>query len=261
MGKRLDGRDDRKVHSIPSMIGEGAYASFAENHIVIAFSHYVLGCQQQFVERGRHTPLEHYRLASLAYPLEEREVLHVAGADLHDISIFFHQVYTLVVQDFCHDLHPEPRPHLVEYFKSFKSESLETVGRRSGLECAPAKKLDSAGIHQLCYFHCLVARFNSAGTGNDCQVWTADSGVADFYHAVFVFEVTADQLKRFGNADRFCYAGKVVEVPGIYRARVSGYADRGAVCAGHRMRLQSEGGDGIEDRFDLVFGCVGMHDD
>src|SRR5215469_12844623 len=236
MGKRLDGRDDRKVHSIPSMVGEGAYAPFAENHVVVAFSHYVLGCQQQFVERGRHTPLEHYRLASLAYPLEAREVLHVAGADLHDISIFFHQVYILVVQDFCHDLHPEPRPHFVEYFKSFKAESLETVGRSSGLECAPAKKLDSAGMHQLCYFHGLVACFNSAGTGNDCQAWTADSGVADFYHAVFVFQVTADQLERLRNPDCLGYSGKVVKVAGINRAGVSGYANRSARCARHWMR-------------------------
>ena len=42
--------NDTEVKCIARVIGEGAYSALAQNHLVIAFAHDILGSHQQFVQ-------------------------------------------------------------------------------------------------------------------------------------------------------------------------------------------------------------------
>ena len=50
--------NDAQVKSIAGVIGEGAYPALAENHLVIALAHDVLGSHQQLLERRCHAALD-----------------------------------------------------------------------------------------------------------------------------------------------------------------------------------------------------------
>ena len=52
----------------------------------------VLGRHQQLLDGGAHAALEQHGLAQLAHRLQQREVLHVARADLEDVGVLGHGV-------------------------------------------------------------------------------------------------------------------------------------------------------------------------
>jgi hypothetical protein len=88
----LDGGNDAQVEGVAGVVGKGAHAALAEDHLVVALAHHVLGGHQKLIQSGREAALDHHRLAQLAGALEQREVLHVARADLHHVGPFGHQV-------------------------------------------------------------------------------------------------------------------------------------------------------------------------
>ena len=65
---------------------EAADAALAEDDLPVAFGQDVLRREQQLLDRGGEAALEQDRLAAAAGVLEERVVLHVAGADLDDVG-------------------------------------------------------------------------------------------------------------------------------------------------------------------------------
>ena len=59
----------------------------AQHHRLVALAEHVLGRHQPLVDGGRRAPVEHDRLADLADVAEQREVLHVVGADLEHVDV------------------------------------------------------------------------------------------------------------------------------------------------------------------------------
>ena len=53
MRQAMNGRNDRKIDRVAGVIGKGADAAFAEDHVVIALGHDVFGGEQQFIQRRR----------------------------------------------------------------------------------------------------------------------------------------------------------------------------------------------------------------
>ncbi len=68
------------------MVLEGADAAFAEDHVWVAGGEDVLGGLEVFIDRHRHAALEQHRLSRPGDGLEQREVLHAARSDLHQIG-------------------------------------------------------------------------------------------------------------------------------------------------------------------------------
>ena len=66
---------------------EGTDAALAEDHLAVALFDDVLGGHQPLFDRGRQAALEQHRLVGASDLGEELEVLHVAGADLHDVGV------------------------------------------------------------------------------------------------------------------------------------------------------------------------------
>ena len=88
MGELAQHRDAGEVQCVAGVGLEGADAAFAEDHVVVAPGHDVLGAHQQFFVGGAHAAFEEDRLVQFADCLEQVEVLHVAGADLDDVHVF-----------------------------------------------------------------------------------------------------------------------------------------------------------------------------
>ena len=99
----LDRRHHRQVQRVAREVRERAHPTLAQDHLVVALGEDVLGRHQELLERRRHAPLQHHRLARLAHPLEQRVVLHVAGADLDGVGVALDQLHALHVHRLGHD--------------------------------------------------------------------------------------------------------------------------------------------------------------
>ena len=66
---------------------EGADAALAQDDVVVALAHDVLGGHEQLIDRSGHAALKQDRSLGLADLFEQREVLGVAGANLHDVDL------------------------------------------------------------------------------------------------------------------------------------------------------------------------------
>src|SRR6267378_8582720 len=88
----LDGGDDGEVERVARKVGKGADAALAKHDVVVALRHDVFGGHEKFVERGGHAALEEDVLFGAAGALEQREILHVARADLNDVGVFLDKV-------------------------------------------------------------------------------------------------------------------------------------------------------------------------
>ncbi len=88
MAALLHRGNDGEIESIARKIGEGADAAFAEHDVVVAFAHYIFGGHQEFIESGGHAAFEEHGLFGAAGAFEQREILHVARADLNHVGVF-----------------------------------------------------------------------------------------------------------------------------------------------------------------------------
>ena len=100
-------RDDGEVESIAGKIGEGANAALAKHDVVVALGEDIFRGHEEFVESGGHAAFKKDGEFGAASSLEEREVLHVARADLNDVGVMLHQRQRLVVHRFGDDKQTE----------------------------------------------------------------------------------------------------------------------------------------------------------
>ena len=94
----------REIERVPGMLGESANTSLAQDNVVIALRHDVLGREQPFLEGSRHPSLQQHRQLRPARPLQKRKVLHVASANLNDIAVLLDQIDIRLVDRFGDDL-------------------------------------------------------------------------------------------------------------------------------------------------------------
>ena len=97
MAEALDGRYQAQVEGVARVIGKGANAALTEDHVVVAFAHYVLGGHQEFFESGRHAALQQNGFAPASGTFEQRKILHVACANLDHVGVFFNQFQRFAV--------------------------------------------------------------------------------------------------------------------------------------------------------------------
>ena len=177
MAQPLHRGHDTKVKRIAGVIGEGAYPAFAQNHLVVALAHHVLGSHQQLVQGRRHAALHQHRLTGPAGALEQGKVLHVAGPDLDHIGILRNQVETLVVQSFGNNPQAELVPYLGHDLQPVFAHALKSIGGSARLIGAPAKELGSRRRDLLRNRKSLLPGFDGARSGNHRQVPAANGRI------------------------------------------------------------------------------------
>ena len=260
----LDGGNDGKIEGVAGEVGEGAHAALAEHDVVVALGEDVFGGHEKFVERGGHAALEKDGKFGAAGALEEREILHVARADLDDVGVFLDEVQGFVVDGFGDDAEAELLADMREDFQAREAESLERVRRSTRLIGAAAEKADAGGLELLGNGEALLFGFDGAWSGDHGDVRAADEDVAgrrgDFDDGVFFFHVAGDEFVGLGDRDALDDAGHGFECAEVDSARIAGDADGGAAGTGDRVGFQAEGFDAIANGSYLFFGGVGLHD-
>ena len=259
------GGDDGEIESVAGKIGEGADAAFAEHDVIVAFGEDVFGGHEEFVESGGHAALEENGGLGAASAFEEREILHVAGADLNDVGVFLDEVEGFVVDGFGDDTEAIFFANHGEDFEAGEAQPLEGVGRGARFVGAAAEEFDAGGLELFSNGEALLFGFDSAGTGDHGDMLAADEDVAgrsgDTDDGVFLLNVAGDELVGLGDGDALDDAGEGFKSAEIDSAGVAGDADGGAAGTGDGVSLETEGFDALADGADLLFGGIGLHDD
>jgi hypothetical protein len=125
----LRDRHRADVERVARRLLERPDAAFAEHDVEVAALGDVLGGHQPLLDGGAHPALEHHRLAGAADRLQEREVLHVTGADLQHVGVGSDQLDIGRVDHLGDDREAGLRPDIGENAQAVLAEALESVGR------------------------------------------------------------------------------------------------------------------------------------
>jgi hypothetical protein len=161
--ERLHRGHHREVERVPREVRERAHAALAEHDRVVALGDDVLRRHQELLEGGGEPALQQHGLLGPAAALEQREVLHVARADLDRVGVALHEVDPLGIDG----LRDHGQPRLVagggEDPEALLAEALERVGARARLEGAPAEQLRPRALDLARDRQHLLVRLHRAG--------------------------------------------------------------------------------------------------
>ncbi len=199
VAEALDGGDDAEVKGVSGVIGEGAHAALAEDDLVVAFAHDVLSGHEELFQGGGEAALEQDRLAKTACLLEQGVVLHVAGADLDDVSPLGDEGEGFSIDGFSDDAQAEAFTDPGEDAEGIEAEALKGVGRRAWFVSSAAEELRARGCDLFSDGEGLFLSFDGAGTSDNGQVATSYGGVGsgETDDGVFFFNVAAGQFVGF----------------------------------------------------------------
>ena len=109
----------------------------------------------------------------LAHSLEQLEVLHIAGADLHHVHIFLELGDAFLAHQLGDDGHTGGLAGLYHVKDALSLEALEGVGRGAGFVSAAAEEGRTAGLDALCDAESLLFALDAAGAGHDSDLLLA----------------------------------------------------------------------------------------
>ena len=189
----------RKVEGVAHTGLEGADAALAEDDVLVALGHDVLGTHHELFQRVGEAALEQDGLLLAADGLEQLEVLHVAGTDLDEVHVL-KQGQVLGVHDFGDDGGAGGAAGQLEQVEALAAHPLEGVGRGAGLERAAAQQGSTGGLHALGTVGDLLLALDAAGARNDREIAAADLHAVHVDDAVVRVELAVGFLVRLGHA-------------------------------------------------------------
>jgi len=265
MAAFLDGGNDGEIEGIAGEVGEGTDAAFAEHDVVVTFGKDIFGGHEKFVEGSGHAALEENRLFGASGALEEREVLHIAGADLDDVGVFLNEVQGFVVDGFGNDAESELLADFGENFEAGEAEPLEGVRGSTRLVGASAEEAHTGGFQAFGDGEALLLGLDGTRAGDESDVGASGEDVArgswDTDDRVFFLDVARDEFVRLGDRNAFDDTGHGFENAKVDGAVVSSDADGGASGTGDGVSFEAEGFDAVADGAYLCLGGVRLHDD
>ena len=188
-----------KVEGVAHAGLKGADAALAEDDVLVALSHDVLGAHHELFQRIGKAALEQHRLLLTADGLEQLKVLHVAGTHLNEVYIL-EQGQVLGVHDLGHDGSTGGAACQLEQVEALAAHPLEGVGRGAGLERAAAQQGSTGGLHALGTVGDLFLALDAAGARNDREIAAADLHAVHIDDAVVRMELAVGFLVRLGHA-------------------------------------------------------------
>ena len=154
---------------------EGADAALAQDDVVVALAHDVLGGHEQLIDRAGHTALEQDRSLGLADLLEQGEVLGVAGADLHDVDLLVKEdLHVAWIHDLGDDRHVELGRRLAQQVEAGGAHALVGVGGGAGLVGTAAQHRGTGGLHAAGDADEVLA-LDGARAGDDLELVAGDA--------------------------------------------------------------------------------------
>src|SRR5580692_74676 len=247
VAKPLHRRNHTQIERVAGVVGESAYPALAQNHVVVAFAHHILGRHQKFFQRRRHATLHHDRPLRSARTPEQRVVLHIARANLNDVGVLLHQVERFMVNGLGNCPQAKILTHVSHDLQAFFAQTLKRIRRCAWLVSSAAKELRPRTLDALSHSKRLLPALNGARPGDNRESRATNRGIAarETNDGVLFPEVAADQLVRLGNADHFLHARHLFQRAGLDLTLISSDADRSPL----RPR---DGVSAVAERFDLL---------
>src|ERR1700675_5137341 len=137
MGQLVQYRDGGNVTGVASGGLKSADTAFAENYIGVAVRDDVFGGHQEFLYRAAQAALEEHRAPAFAEGLEQNEILHVASAYLHHVSVLSDQIDIAVTHDLSNDGQPSFFAGFLQQLQTLFFHALKVIGGGSWLEGPP----------------------------------------------------------------------------------------------------------------------------
>ena len=174
----LDQRNGAQVERVARGGLEGADAALAQDDVRIALVHDVLGRHQPLFDGRRQAALEHGRQLRAPDLLEQREVLHVARADLQDVRALGHALDLPWLHHLGDDRQACLASTLLEHLQAFNAESLERIRRGARLEGAAPEKTRARRGDAVRRRQQLLPTLDRARPGHDHEFGAADRHTA-----------------------------------------------------------------------------------
>jgi len=192
---------------------------------------------------------------------EEREVLHVARADLEHVRVAGHELDLAGVHHFGDDGQPGLGPHVGQDPQALLTEPAERVGRRARLEGAATQAVGagpSDGPGGACEH---VASLDRAGARDDEELVSTDRRVAQRDGRRSRGEFAGGELVRLGHLMDGLHAGKRQQGHVGEALLVSDAAHDGAGFSAGHVGTEAERLDPFADVIELLVGDARASDD
>ncbi len=235
----LDDGDRRDVERVARVALERADAALAQHHVHVAARQDVFRRQQPLFDRRGNAALEHDGHRRMPQLAQQREVLHVARADLEDVGIALHQFELADVHDLGHELEVVAVRRGLEEPQPFLAEPLEAVRAAARLERAAAQDLRAGPLHRRRGGLDLLFALGRAGPGHHDDLVAADPNVADRDHGVLGLERAARKLVRLGDPVHFLDAVQDFEQRRVELARPADRAEHGTERPARSMHVEA----------------------
>ena len=230
MGLFVDDGHGGKVQRVAGVFFKRADAALAEDDLLVAAGHDVLGAHEQLLEGAGKAALEQDGLAQLAKLTQEVEVLHVARADLNDVHIL-EQGQVLHAHDLRHDGQAGLLPRDLEQLEAGGLQALEIVGRGAGLERTAAQNVRTGGLDGLRDRDDLLLGLDGAGAGDHDEVAAADLHAIHVDDGVVRVELAVAALEGLGHALDAVDDAEARDQVHVHAGRVADEAEHGLVFA------------------------------
>ena len=178
---------------------EGTDAALAEDDVLVALGHDVLGAHHELFQRVGEAALEQHRLLLAAHGLEQLKVLHVAGTDLDEVHVL-EQGQMLGVHDLGDDGGTGGTAGQFEQIQALAAHTLEGVGGGAGLEGTAAQQGSTGVLHALGAVGDLLFALDAARACDDREVAAADLHAVHVDDAVVRVELAVGLFVGLGHA-------------------------------------------------------------
>ena len=190
---------------------------------------------------------------------QQREVLHVARANLEDVGVPVDQLDLAEVHHFGNQFQVLGARRVPEQAQPFLAEPLEAVRRAARLERAAAEDLRARSADRGRRGAHLVLVLGRARTGHDDDLVAAQPDVANHDDRSFGFERPAGELVRRRDPQDLVDAVQHLDEPGVRQSLAHG-AEDGPLDARRPVDVHPHFHQARDDLRDLLFGGSLLHD-
>lgn len=197
MAHALEHRNRGNIEGVSGVLLVGADAALAEDNVLVAAGHDVLGAHQELLHGVGEATLEQDGLARLAELLEQLEVLHIARADLEAVALVHENVDMGRVRDLGDNRQTGSLVRLVQQLQTLSLQTLEGVRGGARLPCAAAENGRTVRLYVLGDVDDLLLALDRAGACHDDELFAADGNArGDLDDRVVRMELAVCKLER-----------------------------------------------------------------
>src|SRR4051794_5343019 len=241
---------------------EGPDAALAQHHLLVALLEDVLRRHQEVLERGRQAALQEHRDVRAPHLGQEREVRHVARAELDHVGDLDDCLEIAHVHQLGHDRHAGDFLGLLQEAQALDAETLERVRRGARLVRAAAQELRARVLHRVRRVEQHLARLDRARAGDHHEVRPADLAALDVdYRPLALAELRRGEFVRLRDRRDVVDAGEPVELEVGHVLAVADRADDGHELALGHVRACPDGLNTGYDGVDFLSTCPLFHHD